>query len=113
MKKMIVSGVVAAAVALGAAGVSTAGTAKADGPETAYFSMTTADGFRIYDARWFLQTGYMICNDLTRMNGEQASEKLFGNSSWADVPDMYRARIWVVDAALTLCPWQYHPGSVV
>lgn len=101
MKKTIfVAATVATALTLAAP-------AHAD-PASEYLQRMTDVGFSVYDARAALVTGAWICDSLDHANGEQVAQYLFTHTPWADVPSIESARAWVIAAADTLCPWQYH-----
>jgi hypothetical protein len=109
MKKVILGGLAAGAVALGIVSA-TPGTANAATGEAAYLQALNSSGFLIYDTAWAIQTGHDICTDLNYADGNQTAQWLYNSTSYRDVSSIQIADTWVIDAVSTLCPWQYHPG---
>lgn len=70
-------------------------------------------GIVVYDATSAISSGYRICDALNHGNGEQVAQQVFTHTTWADVPDLNTARVWVVTSVEQLCPWQDHRGQAV
>ena len=111
MKKALAAAGLGAALTLGSL-VGASPASAYSGSEVSYLNALNYNGFVTYNANWAINTGWQICNSLNYENGNAAAVDLFANTSWADVPNLHVAQIWVNTAADTLCPWVWNNGSV-
>ncbi len=78
-------------------------TARADG--TGFLDALTDNGIDIYDASRAVDVGQGICRAFEVANGADVAQFIYENTTYADVPDLHTAQVWVVAAAVNLCPW--------
>lgn len=87
-------------------------TARADSSETAFLDTLTDSGVQVYDASQAVETGWAICEAFETVNGADVARYIYANTTYADVPDLATAQVWVVAAGMTLCPWHNHANRV-
>lgn len=101
---------VIAAVILYALSGATAAKAQANTPELEFLNDLNNGGLVVYDTAQALRTGHWICGQLDFRNGAAVANDIWTQTSWSDVPSPEYALVWVVAAAVDLCPWNYHPA---
>lgn len=89
-----------------------AGVARAT-PESDFFDTLMDGGITIYDAGTAVARGYQVCEALNHANGEAVAWAIYRAANYTEVPTIGVARLWVIAAATSLCPWHFHPERLM
>jgi len=88
------------------------GTGRAQASPLSYVQVLNDRGIVVYDVSLTIANGYAICDRLSYETGADTAVWVFTNTSWADVPTIGVAAIFVITAAEELCPQHDHRGEV-